>query len=132
MVYGGSSPSRRTIERYWNIIDKIGFIASSLILCNNPIMSIAEIQNKIRPVLKSYGITYAGVFGSVSRGDDRPNSDVDILVKLGKPMGMFSYMKLIKDIEDLLGRKIDMVTEQSLSKFVRPYVMPELKTIYER
>jgi len=103
-----------------------------LILCNNPIMSIAEIQNKIRPVLKSYGITYAGVFGSVSRGDDRPNSDVDILVKLGKPMGMFSYMKLIKDIEDLLGRKIDMVTEQSLSKFVRPYVMPELKTIYER
>lgn len=94
-------------------------------------MSIMEIQEKILPVLKSYGVTYAGIFGSVSRGEDRPDSDVDILVKLGKPMGMFSYMKLIEAIEELLGRKVDMVTEQSLSKFVRPYIMPELKTIYE-
>lgn len=94
-------------------------------------MSIAEIKNKIEPLLKSYGITYAGIFGSVSRGEDSNNSDVDILIKLGKPMGMFSYMKLIEATEDLLGRKVDMVTEQSLSKFVRPYVMSELKTIYE-
>ena len=95
-------------------------------------MSIAEIQKKLHPVLKSYDITYAGIFGSVSRGDDRPDSDIDILVKLGKPMGMFSYMKLIESIESLLGRKIDMVTEQSLSRFVKPYVMSDLKTIYER
>ena len=94
-------------------------------------MSISEIQKKIRPVLKSYGVTYAGIFGSISRGEDRPDSDVDILVKLGKPMGMFSYMKLIKSIEDLLNRRVDLVTEQSLSKFVKPYILPELKTIYE-
>ena len=94
-------------------------------------MSIEEIQKKIHPVLKSYGITYAGIFGSVSRGEDRPDSDVDILVKLGKPMGMFSYMKLIKAIEDILDRRVDLVTEQSLNKFVKPYIMPELKTIYE-
>jgi len=94
-------------------------------------MSIAEIQKKINPILKSYGVTYAGVFGSVSRGEDRADSDVDIMVRLGKPMGMFSYMKLINAIEELLDRKVDIVTEQSLSKFVRPYVMGELKTIYE-
>ncbi|MEI6304597.1 MAG: nucleotidyltransferase family protein [Candidatus Taylorbacteria bacterium] len=94
-------------------------------------MSIAEIQEKISPVLKSYGVTYAGIFGSVSRGEDLPGSDIDILIKLGKPMGMFSYMSLIEAIQDILGRKVDIVTEQSLSKFVRPYVMPELKTIYE-
>ena len=94
-------------------------------------MSIAEIQKKIRPVLELYGVTYAGIFGSVSRGEDRPDSDVDILVKLGRPMGMFSYMKLVQAIEELLGRKIDLVTEQSLSKYAKPYVLPELKTIYE-
>lgn len=94
-------------------------------------MSIADIQNKIQPVLKLYGVTYAGIFGSVSRGEDRPDSDIDILVRLGKPMGMFSYMNLIKAIEELLGRKVDIVTEQSLNKYVRPYVIKELKTIYE-
>jgi hypothetical protein len=94
-------------------------------------MSITDIKNKLQPIFESYSITYAALFGSVSRGDDRPDSDVDILVKLGKPMGMFSYMKLIQSIEDILGRKADVVTEQGLSKFVRPYIMPELKTIYE-
>ncbi|OHA23892.1 MAG: hypothetical protein A3B11_02020 [Candidatus Taylorbacteria bacterium RIFCSPLOWO2_01_FULL_44_26] len=95
-------------------------------------MSIADIKNKLRPLFEAYGIIYAGVFGSVSRGEDLPDSDVDILVRLGKPMGMFSYMRLVHAIEDLLGRRVDMVTEKGLSKFVRPYVMPELKTIYER
>ena len=94
-------------------------------------MSIEEIQKKISPILKSYGVTYAGIFGSVSRGEDSPDSDVDILVRLGKPMGMFSYMNLIGAIEEILGRKVDMVTEQSLNKYVKPHVMPELKTIYE-
>ncbi len=94
-------------------------------------MSITDIKNKLRPLFEAYGITYAGVFGSVSRGEDHKDSDVDIMVKLGKPMGLFSYMKLIHAIEDLLGRKVDLVTEQSLNKFVRPYVIPELKTIYE-
>ncbi len=94
-------------------------------------MPISEIKNKLQPVFKSYGVTYAGVFGSVSRGEDRPDSDIDILVHLGKPMGLFLFMKLINSAEDVLGRKVDMVTEQSLSSFLKPHVMPELKTIYE-
>ncbi|MFA6554663.1 MAG: nucleotidyltransferase family protein [Candidatus Paceibacterota bacterium] len=95
-------------------------------------MLIADIKDKLQPIFESFGVSYAAIFGSISRGEDRPNSDVDILVRLGKPMGMFSYMKLIHTIESILGRKVDMVTEQSLNKHVRPYIMPELKTIYER
>ena len=95
-------------------------------------MDIGNIQQKISPILSEYDIAYAGVFGSVARGEDSPESDIDILVRLGKPLGMFSYMALIRGIEDLLGRKVDLVTEKSLNKFVRPYVIPELKTIYEK
>ena len=94
-------------------------------------MNIANIQKKISPVLSEYGITYAGVFGSVARGEDRPESDIDILVRLKKPLGMFAYMALIRRIETSLGRKVDLVTDRSLNKHVRPYVMRELKTIYE-
>lgn len=94
-------------------------------------MNVSEIQNKISPVLKEYGIKRAAVFGSVSRGDDKPKSDIDIIVSLGKPMGMFAYMSLIREMENRLGRKVDLVTENSINKFVRPHIQPDLKTIYE-
>lgn len=94
-------------------------------------MSIQEIQHKISPILRKYGVRHAAVFGSVSRGTNRPESDIDLLVKLGKPMGMFMYMRLLRELETTLGSKVDLVTENSLNKFVRPYVTPELKTVYE-
>ena len=95
-------------------------------------MNVSEIQNKISPVLKEYGVKRASVFGSVSRGEDSPKSDVDIMVSLGRPMGMFAYMSLIREIETRLGRKVDLVTEKSINKFVRPLIQHDLKTIYER
>lgn len=94
-------------------------------------MEIAEISKIISPVLRENGVLKASVFGSVSRGDDRPDSDIDILVRLGRPMGMLAYVNLTRQIEKILGRKVDLVTEKSLNKFVRPYVLSELTTIYE-
>ena len=84
------------------------------------------------PILKKYGIKKASVFGSVARGDDKANSDVDVLIRLGdQPMGMFKYMQFIGEIEEKLGRKVDIVTEGA-DKFLRPYIVRELKTIYEK
>ena len=94
-------------------------------------MNVLEIQNKISPVLKEYGVKRASVFGSVARGEDSPKSDIDIMISLGKPMGMFAYMGLIREIETRLERKVDLVTENSINKFVRPFIQPDLKTIYE-
>ena len=102
------------------------------ILCYYNNMNIEIIEKKISHILTEYGVTYAGVFGSVARGEDKPESDIDILIRMGKPLGMFSYMALIRNIETSLGRKVDVVTEKSLNKFVRPYVIPELKTVYEK
>ena len=95
-------------------------------------MNIEEIKEKAVPILIQYGVTYAAVFGSFARGEDRPQSDVDILVRLGKPTGMVGYMRLIESLEECLHKKVDLVTEQSLNKYVRPYVMPSLKIIYEK
>ncbi|MEK7627474.1 MAG: nucleotidyltransferase family protein [Patescibacteria group bacterium] len=95
-------------------------------------MNILEIQKKILPILKEYGVKRAAIFGSVSRGDNKPESDIDIMISLGKPIGMFAYMSLIREMENKLGRKVDLVTENSINKFVRPYIQPDLKIIYER
>ena len=94
-------------------------------------MEIADIREKVTPVLREHGVLKASLFGSVSRGDDKPESDIDLLVELGKPMGMIAFVHLSRQMENILGRKVDMVTMKSLNKFVKPFVLPELKTIYE-
>lgn len=94
-------------------------------------MSTADIKEKISPIFKEYGIKRAGLFGSVSRGDNTAQSDIDILVSLGKPMGMFAYMHMVRDIEKKLGKKVDIVTEKSMDKFIKPYIIKDLQNIYE-
>jgi len=94
-------------------------------------MNTDNIKNKISPILKKYGVKRAGVFGSFSRGEDTPQSDVDILISIGKPMGMFAYMQMKREIEFVLEKKIDIVTEKSINKFIRPYIIKEVKQIYE-
>lgn len=94
-------------------------------------MTIADIQQKSRHIFKDYGITYAGIFGSFARGDSTDKSDVDLIIRLGRPMGMFAYMRFVNGLESTLKRKVDVVTEKSINKRVKPYIMPEIKTIYE-
>ncbi|KKR85133.1 MAG: Nucleotidyltransferase [Candidatus Azambacteria bacterium GW2011_GWF1_41_10] len=95
-------------------------------------MSIIEIKEKISPILRAYGIKKASVFGSVSRGDSRPDSDVDLLVKLGSgPMGLIKFIGLKHKLEDTLGKNVDLVTEGNINKHLEPYIRPELKQIYE-
>jgi len=95
-------------------------------------MNVDEVRQKSGPILERHGIAYAGGFGSVARGEEGPQSDVDILVRLGRPMGMVEYMDLIQSLEEILKKKVDLVTDQSLNRHVRPFVMPDLTTIYEK
>lgn len=93
---------------------------------------LQKIKERVSTVFNKYGVERASVFGSVSRGEDRPDSDIDLLVKLGdQPMGMFRYMRFIEEIEAKLGRKVDLVTEGS-DKFLRPYIKEDSKIIYEK
>lgn len=94
-------------------------------------MTIKDLQNKLLPIFQDYEIKKAAVFGSVSRGEDSENSDVDLLIKLGKPMGLIGYVGLVRKMEEMLGRKVDLLTEGGVNKFLEPYITADLKTIYE-
>ncbi len=97
-------------------------------------MSINEITEKIAPILREYRIKKASIFGSVSRGDDTPESDVDLLVEFDPQtkMGIFEYVHMREKIEKLLNKKVDVVAEDRLREVFRAYIKDDLKIIYER
>lgn len=94
-------------------------------------MDTLSIKEKISPIFKKYGVKRARVFGSASRGENTTQSDIDILISLGKPMGMLTYVRMVREIKEKLGRKVDIVTEKSVNKFIKPYIMKDLQNIYE-
>ncbi|MDF2781851.1 MAG: polymerase beta domain protein region [Geminicoccaceae bacterium] len=69
--------------------------------------------------LRRRGIVHASVFGSVARGEDRPNSDVDIMVELEPDVGIFAFSEIRLHLSDLLGRRVDLVTPGGLQPFAR-------------
>lgn len=82
---------------------------------------------KTRPVLRAY------LFGSYVRGEANPDSDIDILVDLdySQKIGLqFIQMKL--DLEKLLSKKVDLVSSNELSHYIKPLIDDEKKLIYAR
>ena len=75
--------------------------------------------------LRGFGVKSLRLFGSVARDEAADGSDVDLLVGFEKPPGFSSFMKLRIFLEDLLGAKVDLVTENGLRDRVRPYVEKE-------
>ena len=68
------------------------------------------------------GVRSLSLFGSVARDEATAESDVDILVDFGEPASFDAYMDLKFYLEDLLGARVDLVTERGLKPGVRPYV----------
>lgn len=82
---------------------------------------------KNKPVLKAY------LFGSYVRGEASRQSDIDILVELdySEKIGL-EFIKMKLDLEDLLDSKVDLISDQGLSKFIKPVINQEKKLIYEK
>jgi len=72
--------------------------------------------------LQRFGVKSLRLFGSVARDEAADGSGVDLLVGFERPPGFSSFMKLRIFLEDLLGAKVDLITESGLRDRVRPYV----------
>ena len=69
--------------------------------------------------LRRRGIAHAGVFGSTARGEDRPDSDVDIMVELDPGVGILAFSEVRIYLSELLGRRVDLVTPGGLRALAR-------------
>lgn len=89
----------------------------------NPL--IESNRTQLRALASRYGLNSIRVFGSMARDDAGNKSDVDFLVDGQRPISGFSLGALLMDAQDLLGRKVDIVTVNSLHPLMRDRVLRE-------
>ncbi|MBM3745121.1 MAG: nucleotidyltransferase family protein [Acidobacteria bacterium] len=87
---------------------------------------------EISELCRRYHVRELAVFGSATRGEMRPESDIDLLVEFqpDAPGGLLGYAGLMLDLSDLLGRQVDLVEREGLKPLIREAVLSEARTIY--
>ncbi|MBD2343516.1 nucleotidyltransferase family protein [Anabaena subtropica] len=92
-------------------------------------MGIDEIlkayREEILRIAAQYGAYNLRVFGSVARGEARPDSDVDFLVELEPQRTLLDQIALMQSLEDLLGRKVDITEPETLHECIKEKVLKE-------
>jgi len=87
---------------------------------------IEEILKKNKPYLKEkFFVKKIGVFGSFSRGEETPESDIDILIELFEPLG-WEFFDLKEFLEEILSNKVDLVTENGIRPQMRDKILNEV------
>ena len=83
---------------------------------------------KTQPVLKAW------LFGSYARGEETPESDVDLLVEFdhSSPIGLFAYARMWRELQERLGCKVDLVEDGTLFPFAMESANRDKKLVYER
>lgn len=88
-------------------------------------IAIPEVREDIRRIATVHGAGNVRVFGSTGRGEQGASSDLDLLVDMAEGRSLFDLIALSNDLEDSLGVGVDVVTEASLSPYMRDRVLDE-------
>ena len=91
-------------------------------------------EQRLNEICSRYGVQFLGLFGSSVRGDDEAASDVDVLVRYGEDgaKGLLSMVAMERQLGEVFGRKVDLVTEEFLSPYFRNNVLREVKPVYSK
>jgi predicted nucleotidyltransferase len=92
---------------------------------NRRSVAIPVIREDVRRIAAAHGAGNVRVFGSVGRGEQGASSDLDLLVDMAEGRSLFDLIALSNDLEESLGVEVDVVTEASLSPYIRDRVLDE-------
>ena len=97
-------------------------------------MSTQVMTQQIADYFKTQPVLKAWLFGSFARGEEQDDSDVDLLVKFDRsiPIGLFAFARMHRELEERVGRKVDLVEEGTLRPAVQKTAKRDMKVIYER
>ncbi len=88
-------------------------------------LNLKELNEKILPILREYNVKKAGLFGSYVRGELKEGSDIDILVEIGEDISLLDFVGLKLEIEEALGRNVDLVEYCTIKPMLRERILQE-------
>jgi len=92
-------------------------------------MSIRTIERILKrtktDLARKYLVKSIGLFGSYVRGDQKKNSDLDVLVEFRRPIGLIKFMSLGNHLTDLIGIKVDLVSKEALKPHIGKHILRE-------
>ena len=89
-------------------------------------------REEIIKIAKAHGATSLRVFGSYSRGEEQPGSDIDLIVELETGRSLLDVIAIKQEIEDIVHAKVDVVTEASLSPYIREEILQEAVVLWKK
>lgn len=92
-------------------------------------MTIEGHRDEILQIAARHGARNVRVFGSVARGEDRTDSDVDLLVEMADDRSLLDLVGLEQDLEELLGRNVDVLTDAAIHPALRPRITAEARAL---
>jgi len=87
--------------------------------------NVSVLLNRYQAELHQRGVKSLAVFGSLARGEATPASDIDVLVEFDRPVGLFEFIRLKMYLEELTGRRVDLVTPDALRPAMRADILRE-------
>lgn len=90
---------------------------------------VEKITARILPILQRYGVTKAGLFGSVVRDDMHAGSDIDLLVELSQELSLLDVVGLKLELEEALNQKVDLVEYCTIKPLLRERILSEQRVI---
>lgn len=95
-------------------------------------MEAIEIDTEaLTTVCRANDIDYLALFGSVARGEATPESDIDLLVHFSRRKSLLDLVRVEREIAEVLGRDVDLLTEASISPHLREQILRETQVLYE-
>jgi predicted nucleotidyltransferase len=94
-----------------------------------PIDDLHAHRHKILELATHHGARHVRVFGSIARGDARPNSDIDLLVEMELGRTLLDLIALEQDLEELLGRPVEILTDGGLSPYLQQRILAEAASL---
>jgi len=88
-------------------------------------------RNRLANLCREHGATRLRLFGSAARGEERPDSDIDILVDFERQVGFIELIRFENALAEFFERSVDLVTEPGLSPFIRDSVLASAAIIFD-